>query len=187
MIPAIFLDRDGVLNENLPDYVRNWNEMVVFEAALTALTGVRNSGYKVVVVTNQSGIGRGLIPLKTAYLINERLVELVRVAGGRIDAVYICPHTPLDNCACRKPKPGMLQQAAADLAIDLSQSIMIGDALTDIQAGRAAGVAQTALVRTGRGKAQLQLPEAAALQPLLVYDDVAQALANLLINGNLSQ
>jgi D-glycero-D-manno-heptose 1,7-bisphosphate phosphatase len=107
-------------------------------------------------------------------------VELITAANGRVDAVFTCPHLPADRCPCRKPQPGMLLQAAAQFDLDLSQSIMIGDALTDVVAGRQAGVAVSALVRTGRGVEQLQLPEAQLLQPLPVFDHLGAALQAVL-------
>jgi D-glycero-D-manno-heptose 1,7-bisphosphate phosphatase len=132
--------------------------------------------YKIILVTNQSGVGRGMIPRDVADGINARLIAEIEQASGRIDAVYLCPHAPQDKCACRKPRAGMLLQAAQEHDIDLSQSVMIGDALTDIAAGRAAGVKQAVLLHTGRGRAQLALPESADMQPIVAYTDLAAAL-----------
>ena len=148
--PAIFLDRDGVIIENRDEYVRSWADVSFIPGALNALASVAASGYAIVVVTNQSGVGRGLIPLADAEAINHRVLAEIARAGGRIDAAYICPHKPEDDCDCRKPRPGMLLRAARELNLDLSRSWMIGDALTDMQAGEAAGV-RSLLVLTGRG------------------------------------
>jgi D-glycero-D-manno-heptose 1,7-bisphosphate phosphatase len=178
--PAIFLDRDGVIIENRANYVRSWDDVEFYEQALTALAQIRHSPYTHIVVTNHTAVGRGLITLEQANRINEKVVEVVRGANGRIDAVYLCPHAPHDNCNCRKPQPGLLLQAAADLQLDLRQSFMIGDALTDIQAGLAAQVRQTALLLTGRGLPQSQLPAASSLAPLNIFADLATALAKLL-------
>lgn len=178
--PAIFLDRDGVIIENRPNYVRSWDDVKIYPQALTALAKIRDTPFKIVIVTNQSGIGRGLIAPEMATAINNRLVRQIERAGGRIDAVFLCPHAPDARCSCRKPEPGLLLQAAEQLAIDLSRSIMIGDALTDLEAGLAAGVAQVALLRTGRGAEQAQLPEANRFKPLRVYDSLASALADLI-------
>jgi D-glycero-D-manno-heptose 1,7-bisphosphate phosphatase len=174
--PAIFLDRDGVLIENRPNYVRSWGDVELFPQAVEAVAAVSHWPYKIIIVTNQSAIGRGLVSLETVEAINQRLVELVAAANGRIDAVFTCPHAPQENCACRKPRPGLLLQAAAQHDLDLSQSIMIGDALTDLLAGRRAGVKLSALVRTGRGNEQLQLPEARPLQPIPTFADLSAAL-----------
>ena len=128
MQPAIFIDRDGVIIENRENYVRSWADVEILPEAVQALRLASSSKYKIVIVTNQSGIGKGLIPPDTARRINRRLLKIITNGGGRIDGVYVCPHTPDDHCACRKPKPGLLLTAAKDLAIELSQSIMIGDA-----------------------------------------------------------
>ena len=176
MTPAIFLDRDGVLIENRANYVRSWGDVELFPQAIEAVAAVSHWPHKIIIVTNQSAIGRGLVSLETVEAINQRLVELVAAANGRIDAVFICPHAPQENCACRKPRPGLLLQAAAQHDLDLSQSIMIGDALTDLLAGRRAGVKLSALVRTGRGNEQLQLPEAWPLQPIPTFADLSAAL-----------
>lgn len=179
MYPALFLDRDGVIVENRPNYIRSWADIFIFPQALEALVKVRIAPYKIVIVTNQSAIGRGLISLSEAEAINRRLVAEIEAAGGRIDAVMMCPHAPQDNCTCRKPLPGLLHQAAALLSLDLRNSILIGDALSDILAGQAAGVQTNVLVRTGRGAQQASLTNTNSLKPFLVYDTLAQALAEL--------
>ncbi|MEJ2748805.1 MAG: HAD family hydrolase [Anaerolineae bacterium] len=178
--PAIFLDRDGVIIENRPNYVRSWADVVIFEPAVAALARIRHAPYKIIIVTNQSAVGRGIISLETAWDINDRLVREIEKGNGRVDATYICPHAPDDNCDCRKPRPGLLLQAATDHQIDLSRSIMIGDALTDLAAGQAAHVAQTILLRTGRGSVQSQLPQATQFAPLCLYDTLADALSNVI-------
>jgi D-glycero-D-manno-heptose 1,7-bisphosphate phosphatase len=186
MHPAIFLDRDGVIIENRSDYVRNWSQVKILPQALPALAQVASSPYRIVLITNQSGIGRGFIPLETAVDINERLLEIIVQAGGRIDRVYMCPHKPSDQCACRKPEPGMILQAARDLDLDLGNSILIGDALTDIQAGRSAGVGRVALVRTGRGAEQEQAELIADMQPFPIYNNLASALRDLIRSNSQS-
>ncbi len=178
--PALFLDRDGVIIEDRANYVRSWSDVEIFPQAVKALAQIHNSPYKIIIVTNQSCIGRGIVSLKTINSINQRLVQEIERAKGRIDAVFMCPRTPQENCDCRKPAPGLLLQATQQLSLDLSQSTMIGDALTDIGAGRAAGVGRTALLRTGRGTLQSQLPEATEYQPLQLFDTLASALPVLL-------
>ena len=176
MTPALFLDRDGVIIENRANYVRSWADVEIYPQALEALATVKDSPYKIVIVTNQSGVGRGIFSLETAQSINERLVAEIEKANGRIDATYLCPHAPWANCTCRKPQPGMLLQAAQEHNLDLGRSLMIGDALTDLAAGVAAGVAQTILLRTGRGDTQSALPEAVNFTPLNLQDDLLSAL-----------
>jgi D-glycero-D-manno-heptose 1,7-bisphosphate phosphatase len=149
----VFLDRDGVLNENRADYVRTWEQVVILPGVFDAMQRLAASSFAVVVVTNQSAVGRGLVTRETLAAINQGIVREVQRAGGRIDAVYACPHAPEDGCACRKPRPGMLVQAAQDLDLDLARSYLVGDAVSDMQAALAAG-SRPVLVRTGRGVKQ---------------------------------
>ena len=179
MHPGLFLDRDGVIIENREAYVRNWDDVAFYPQAISALVRLSQSPYKIVMVTNQSVIGRGIITQEQAEDINCSILETIRKAGGRIDGVWICPHAPSEKCSCRKPAPGMILQAALSLSIDLSLSIMVGDAITDIQAGKAAGVMQTILVRTGRGADQLRQPEIQTLKPFLVLPSLADVTAYL--------
>jgi D-glycero-D-manno-heptose 1,7-bisphosphate phosphatase len=178
--PAIFLDRDGVLIENRPSYVRSWEDVHIFHHALVALARISSAPYKIVLVTNQSAVGRGLISLQVAWGINKRLVSVIEGAGGRIDGVFMCPHAPQDQCACRKPKPGLLIQAARELSIDLSRSFLIGDAISDLQAGQAAGINKTVLVRTGLGAMQATSSLLNLLNPYLISENVSDALMDLI-------
>ena len=101
MFPTIFLDRDGVIIENRSDYVRSWNDVAIYGQALSALARFKNSPFRIIVVTNQSAVGRGIISYDTAVEINDRLLEVITQTGGRIDEFYMCPHAPQDNCECR--------------------------------------------------------------------------------------
>jgi D-glycero-D-manno-heptose 1,7-bisphosphate phosphatase len=175
MHPAIFLDRDGVLIENRPDYVRDWSQVRVFPEAVHALSLPQLKKYKIVIVTNQSAVGRGLISLTTAHEINQRLIDLIREHGGQIAGIYMCPHKPEDGCSCRKPLPGLLLQAANDLSLDLQRSWMIGDAWSDVQAGTAAGIRRTILLKTGRGMQQLQQARLEEVTENLVFDNLLLA------------
>jgi D-glycero-D-manno-heptose 1,7-bisphosphate phosphatase len=180
MDAALFIDRDGVIIENRDEYVRSWSDVAIYPQALEALALAESSPYKIVVITNQAGIGKGLYSLETALEINERLKEVIQSYGGRVDGLYLCPHRPEDQCFCRKPKPGLLMQASHELSIDLSRSIMIGDALSDLQAGKAAGVRRTILVLTGRGSSQVALPEASQLKPFTVFANLKEVIQSLL-------
>lgn len=175
--PALFLDRDGVMIENRANYVRSWEDVEIYPQALQALAAIHQTPFKIIVVTNQSAVGRGLISLATAEDINEQLLAIIRAAGGRIDDVLMCPHAPAADCDCRKPRPGLLRQAAARHRLDLPRSILIGDALTDLAAGQNAGLADTILLLTGRGQAQAARPEARDHQPFTQFPDLAAALA----------
>lgn len=179
MYPAIFLDRDGVIIENRSEYVRSWDDVAIFGQALTALARIKSSPYKIIVVTNQSAVGRGIISLEAVHEVNIRLVRVIEQTGGRIDGIYICPHAPKDNCDCRKPKPGLVLQATDDLSLDLKDSILIGDTLSDVKAGQSAGVNKTALVRTGLGNEQVTTKSSRMLKPFSIYKTLADALAGL--------
>jgi len=180
MKPAIFLDRDGVVIRNRADYVRSWDDVEFLPRAVSALSRLAASPYPIVFVTNQSVVGRGIISLEGAQAINRRLVSELRAQGCRIDGVFMCPHAPEDGCNCRKPKPGLLFQASEALGLDLSASVMIGDAWTDLQAGAAAGVPALALVLTGRGNEQLTLPQPPEVVRARVFTDLSIALDVLL-------
>lgn len=180
-MPAIFLDRDGVIIENRDNYVRSWNDVYIYPQALTALTKFKNVPYKFVIVTNQSVVGRGLLSKEDANTINFRLVREIEHTGGRIDAVFMCPHAPVDMCNCRKPNPGMFIQASKSLSINLYDSIMIGDALTDIAAAQSAGIKQRILVRTGRGDQQSKLKETRYIFPFSIYDTIYDAFNHIFL------
>lgn len=179
MFPAIFLDRDGVLIENRSDYVRNWSQVQIIPKIIDALTSDTVKNYKIIMVTNQSAVGRGLITLETARNINEKLVRVIEKHKGHIHGVYMCPHDPSAQCACRKPKPGLILQAANDLSLDLDRSWMIGDAWSDLLAGRAAGVHKVAIVKTGRGNEQLFQHSPESLTDYFVFNDLADAVRTI--------
>jgi D-glycero-D-manno-heptose 1,7-bisphosphate phosphatase len=179
MVPALLLDRDGVIIENRSTYVRSWADVEIFPQALQALSFVKNSPYKIIIVTNQSAVGRGLVDLEEVNRINDRLIREINRAGGRIDGVFVCPHAPQDNCTCRKPQPGLLLEAARTMSLDLPRSIMIGDALSDLQAGKAAGISRLVLVKTGRGIEQASLLKASSLMQFCIYGDLFDALQAL--------
>ena len=184
MFPAIFLDRDGVIIENKSDYVRDWSHVEIYPEAIRALSLPPIKNYKIVIVTNQSAIGRGIISLNTAKEINSRLVKIIHQHGGHVDGVYMCPHTPDDSCFCRKPKPGLLLQAAKELSLNLQRSWMIGDAWSDIQAGQSAGVRQAILLKTGRGEVQLSQLRPENIANHLIFDNLSQALDSIFIADN---
>lgn len=156
---AVFLDRDGVINENRIDHVKSWEEFRFIPGALAALRWLRMSGFCVFIVTNQAVIGRGIVSQATIEALHARMIAQIVRHGGWIHDLRYCPHDPHAGCTCRKPQPGMLLDLAARWQVDLSRSYLIGDALTDIAAAQAAGC-RGVLVRTGRGNEQLALPEA---------------------------
>lgn len=179
MKPAIFLDRDGVIIENRAEYVRKWSDVKFLPEALETIAQIDKNKYQLVIVTNQSAVGRGIISLAAANRINDRLLQEIRLAGGDVDGVYMCPHQPADDCSCRKPLPGLLLRASRDLNIDLSSSYMIGDASTDILAGHNASVLTSVLVETGRGKDQKKLLDRMQFTEYLLFSSLSDALRKL--------
>ena len=151
---VIFIDRDGVINQNRADHVKAWSEFAFEWGALEGLVKLATLQLPIIVITNQGAIGRGMTSCEAVDEIHRRMIIAVQQAGGRIDDVLYCPHHPDDHCSCRKPRPGLLMEAAARWNIDLKRSFLIGDAATDLEAGLAVGC-QTALVKTGRGAEQL--------------------------------
>lgn len=164
--------------------MRRWEDVDFLPGAVEALSRLANSPYKIVIVTNQSAVGRGLIPASKAWEISHRIVEIITQEGGRIDAVYMCPHAPADQCNCRKPNAGLLTQAAEELRLDLNRSYLIGDALTDLLAAQNAGVPNRLLVLTGRGATQANLPQASQLYPFDTVPSLAEAVKKILSVGH---
>jgi histidinol-phosphate phosphatase family protein len=175
MQPAVFLDRDGVVIQNREDYVKSWLEVRFLPGALAALSRLGRTRYALVLVTNQSAVGRGKITLSQAVEINQRVIAEIESWGGQIDACYMCPHHPEQGCACRKPAPGMLLRAAREVGLDLSRSYSIGDAVSDLQAAQAVG-ARGILVLTGRGEKQAPLLEAQGLAACPIVADLQAAV-----------
>lgn len=151
---AIFLDRDGVICENRSDHVKSWQEFEFLPEAKHSLVALSQLDLSIIVVTNQAIVNRGITPANVVEDIHQRMVAEIEAAGGRIDMVIYCPHRPEDRCACRKPEPGMLLQAAREMDIDLASSYFVGDATTDLIAARKVGC-RPFLVLTGRGFQQL--------------------------------
>ncbi len=175
MFRAIFLDRDGVLIENRSNYVRDWSHVTILPGVIEALSRFQQDGFKIIVVTNQSAVGRSLMTFKAAQEINNRLIHTIKANGGWIDAVYMCPHTPEDVCSCRKPQPGLLIQAAQEFSLEFNSSWMVGDAWSDLLAGQSAGLHGTVMVKTGRGATQLLENQPEGIQSFLISDDLLDA------------
>lgn len=142
---AVFLDRDGVIIRNVP-YLNDAKMIEFLPKVPECIARINKLGFKCVMVTNQSGIARGLLSIEQLYSINKKIEEYLIAHGARVDAIYYCPHHPNGTvprysltCDCRKPKPGMFRKAAQDLHLDLSSSIMIGDQVIDCEAGKNAG------------------------------------------------
>jgi D,D-heptose 1,7-bisphosphate phosphatase len=147
--PAIFVDRDDTLMVDV-NYCDDPRLVQLIPGAAEGIRELRRAGYMVIIVTNQSGIGRGYFSVETLGKIHESLRDKLRERDADYDAVYYCPHLPDDGCDCRKPKPGLLLRAASDLNIDLSASYAIGDRDLDVEAGRAAGTRTVLVLNSDR-------------------------------------
>ena len=172
----IILDRDGVINYDSDQFIKNPDEWKPLPGSLEAIARLSQADYRVVVATNQSGVGRGLFDMTTLNAIHDKMLKAVAHAGGRIDAIFFCPHVAEANCQCRKPKSGMIEEIAARYNMDLQGVPAIGDSLRDLEATARLG-AQPILVRTGKGEKTLAkggLPEGTQ-----VYADLAEAVAAL--------
>ena len=167
---AVFLDRDGTIMEDV-HYVGDVKRVVLIPGATQALKRLQDAGYKLFIITNQSGVGRGYFTREAVETIHAHLNEQFGPAGVRFDRTYVCPHHPEDNCDCRKPKPKFLLDAAQEYGLDLSRCFMIGDRPSDIQAGINAGVTSI-LVLTGVGRETLAQQE---IQPDHVAHDIGEA------------
>src|SRR5262245_26019118 len=184
-VPAIFLDRDGTINEDI-GYVSKPSELVVYPWAAEAIRLINESGMKAIVVTNQSGIARGLYTEETLNAIHQRLADELTIAGATIDAFYYCPHHPeyggsryKKDCPCRKPRTGMIERAAREHGIDPSLSYVIGDKASDIQLGANAG-ARSVLVMTGYGEETARNPGIWPCRPDLTAANLLEAVRDVI-------
>ncbi|MCK8515264.1 D-glycero-beta-D-manno-heptose 1,7-bisphosphate 7-phosphatase [Methylonatrum kenyense] len=178
---AVFLDRDGVINRDSELFIRSVEEFQPLPGSLDAIRRLKQAGWAVVVCTNQSGVGRGLYSLATLDSIHAHLRGLLAEQGTALDGIYACPHLPEAGCACRKPRPGMLLQAAEELDLDLGNSFMVGDAARDLEAGIAAGT-RPVLVCTGKGEETLD----AGTMPDVPVFDTLKDFAEWLLAGGMS-
>ena len=169
----VILDRDGVINEDSDSFIKSPAEWRPIPGSLEAIAKLHQSGYQVVLATNQSGVGRGLFEVSTLNAIHDRMHRALAQIGGRIDAIFFCPHAQEANCDCRKPKAGLLEEIARRFNVDLKGTPAVGDALRDLQAAAAVGAAPI-LVLTGKGRKTLE--EGGLPAGTQVYDDLAAAV-----------
>ena len=169
----VILDRDGVINHDSAEFIKSPDEWRPIPGSLEAIARLTHAGYQVVLATNQSGIGRGLFEVSALNAIHDRMHRALGQIGGRIDAIFFCPHAQDANCECRKPKAGLLQEIARRFSVDLKGVPIIGDSLRDLQAADAVG-ALPILVLTGKG---VHTRDAGALPPATqIYSDLAAAV-----------
>lgn len=182
VVKLVILGRDGVLNEFRDDHVKAPEEWFAIPGALEAVSRLNHAGWHAAVATNQSGIGRGMIDMASVNAVHAHMLKCLMAVGGRIDAVFFCPHTPEDLCDCRKPQPGLLRDIGKRYGIDLKQVPVVCDTLRDLQAAHAAGC-EPHLVRTGRAAAldAQQLDQLVSQVPnTRVHDDLPAFAEHLL-------
>jgi D-glycero-D-manno-heptose 1,7-bisphosphate phosphatase len=173
--PAVFLDRDGTISEDV-GYLNDVSQFRMFPFAAEAIRKLNDANLPVIVVTNQSGVGRGMFAESMVHIVHEEMTQQIAAAGAHLTAIYYCPHTSDDDCECRKPKPGMIRQAAREHDVDLARSFVVGDRYGDVELAQANGGCGV-LVRTGYGAEDLRVNGASwARQPDFVADDLADAV-----------
>ena len=186
-VSLVILDRDGVINHDSDDYIKSPDEWQPLPGSLEAIARLCRADYTVVVATNQAGVGRGLFSQEMLIRIHRKMASSIRDKGGRLDSVFFCPHSPAEQCGCRKPKPGMLLEISERLGIGLSGVPVVGDSLRDLEAAEAAG-AIPVLVKTGRGRLTQEKLSKGELSHTLgqtpVYADLA-AFTDAVLDGRL--
>jgi D-glycero-D-manno-heptose 1,7-bisphosphate phosphatase len=179
---TVFLDRDGVINVDSPNYIKNEFEFEFIPKSPEAIALLCKSGFDVILITNQSMIGRKMVNQKTLDTIFEKMNTGITKCGGQILDIFFCPHTPKENCACRKPAPGLILDAQKKHEINLLESCMIGDSAKDIECALNAGCAKTFLVKTGNGpKAEQELSHK-GITPDQIFTDLYEAVCWIIEN-----
>jgi D-glycero-D-manno-heptose 1,7-bisphosphate phosphatase len=173
--PAVFLDRDGTISEEV-GYLNDASQFRMFPFAIDAIRRLNDAKLPVIVVTNQSGVGRGFFPESMVHTVHETMTRQLAAGGAHLNAIYYCPHTSDDECECRKPRPGLLERAAREHDIDLRRSFVVGDRYGDVELAHGTD-SRGILVRTGYGEEDLRENGAAwPRQPDFVADDLAAAV-----------
>lgn len=179
MQPAIFLDRDGVINVDRSDYVKSIDEFIFENGVKEAITTFTQAGWPIFIISNQACVGKGIISHDNLLVITDYFIQEIQQAGGNVTQVYYCTHTPDDECDCRKPKPGLFNKAASEHDIDLVNSYFIGDATRDVIAGQAAGC-KTALLLTGHGQKSFIECQEQGITPDFVFNNISEACKELI-------
>jgi len=177
-VKLVILDRDGVINRDSDQFIKTPDEWRAIPGSLEAIARMNHAGFRVVIATNQSGVGRGLFEMSTLNAIHEKMHRALSQAGGHIDAVFFCPHTADSDCECRKPKTGMMKEIGVRFGVDLTGVPVIGDSLRDLLAAEACG-AQPILVLTGKGEKTLR--DGGFPKNKVIFPDLAFAASALLV------
>jgi D-glycero-D-manno-heptose 1,7-bisphosphate phosphatase len=172
---VIFLDRDGVINRDSPAYIKCWEEFEFLPGSLDAMALLTRAGFTLIVITNQSIIGRGMANPEALARTHRRMREAVADHGGKIQDIFFCPHRPDEGCDCRKPAPGLILKARDAHDIDLADAVMVGDSAKDIECARNAGCGANVLVRTGNGPSALESLSEKGISPDFLAADLNDA------------
>ncbi len=175
-ISTVFLDRDGVINVDSPDFIKSWAEFHFIPKSIEAIRRLTEAGIRVIVITNQSAVHRRMITLASLEEMHRNMCQAVEEAGGRIQDIFFCPHLPDEGCDCRKPAPGMILAACHRHGIDIAESVMVGDSAKDILTAKTAGCGLSVLVQTGNGKRAEQILRDQGRQPDHIAADLDQAV-----------
>jgi D-glycero-D-manno-heptose 1,7-bisphosphate phosphatase len=173
---VVFLDRDGVINRDSPDYIKSWSEFEFLSGSLEAIKLLTLNGFATIIITNQSVINRKMASGEVLDYIHTMMIETVKSRGGEIKDIFFCPHTPKDRCGCRKPSPGLIFKAKQKYRIDLATSVMVGDSVKDIECARNAGCGQAVLVKTGSGAESEKILKEKATYPDHIARDLLEAV-----------
>ena len=173
---VVFLDRDGVINEDSPNYIKTWSEFRFLPGSLEALRLLNTRGFTTIIITNQSIVHRKMAPEETLREIHENMRRMVDRNGGHITDIFFCPHRPEEECECRKPKPGLIRQAQNMYPMNRLNTWMVGDSVKDIECARNAGCGHAILVRTGNGSAAERILSEKKTPPDYVADTLLDAV-----------
>ena len=173
---VVFLDRDGVINRDSPDYIKSWEEFEFIPGSIDAIRELTANGFVSIVITNQSAVARKLMTLQQLHHIHSMMNKAVSAAAGRITDIFFCPHLPEDGCTCRKPGPGLILQARDKYDIDLGAAVMVGDSVRDMAAARNAGCGKAVLVKTGLDGDVEERLRAGRIRPDYVAPDLYAAV-----------
>lgn len=176
---VIVLDRDGVINHDSDAYIKSAEEWLPIDGSLEAISQLNHAGYTVVIASNQSGLARGYFNIEALSAMHQKMDDLLSKIGGRVDAVFYCPHGPDDGCSCRKPKPGMLLEIGQRFNVSLGDLVFIGDTVADVKTARNA-LAKAILVRTGKGLKAEKILQSDNEEQVPIYDDLASAVTAIL-------
>jgi D-glycero-D-manno-heptose 1,7-bisphosphate phosphatase len=181
---VVFLDRDGVINRDSPDYIKSWSEFEFLPGSLEALKQLTLNGFAVIIITNQSVIHRKMVTKKDLDFIHDMMNKTVQSNGGDIKDIFYCPHIPEDRCDCRKPNPGLIYRAKKRYQIDLETSIMVGDSAKDIECARNAGCGSAILVKTGNGVTAENILKDKMIYPDVIVQDLLEAVNWIIARNN---